>query len=374
MLKICLTGGPCGGKSTALSILTQVLSTRGYKVLVCSETPTELIEGGAIPGSPEISMIKFQYYNLPLQLFKESLLDQISECYNKDKLVIIYDRGLCDPIAYVEKEEFEVILAKHGLTIQEAYSHYDGVFHLVTAAKGAEKYYQWNDPSKEDCGNNAARSESPELARKIDDDTLAAWIGHPHLRVFDNSTDFETKMKKVVDEILSMLGIPESFEIERKFLIKKPSLQDIESLGYVSKVEIVQTYLIREDPSIERRVRQRGSREDGYTFFYTEKEKKGHATRVEREKKINKEEYISLLSQADVNLHQIRKTRYCFVHNNQYFEMDLYPFSDEYAILEIELNKVDSEVDLPDVVIIKEVTDDDNYSNASLARTASFAV
>ena len=118
-------------------------------------------------------------------------------------------------------------------------------------------------------------------------------------------------MKKVVDEILSMLGIPESFEIERKFLIKKPSLQDIESLGYVSKVEIVQTYLIREDPSIERRVRQRGSREDGYTFFYTEKEKKGHATRVEREKKINKEEYISLLSQADVNLHQIRKTRYC---------------------------------------------------------------
>ena len=54
--------------------------------------------------------------------------------------------------------------------------------------------------------------------------------------------------------------------------------------------------------------------------------------------------------------------------------MDIYPFSDEYAILEIELNKVDSKVDLPDVVIVREVTDDDNYSNASLARTASFVV
>ncbi len=372
MLKICLTGGPCGGKSTALSILTQVLSTRGYKVLVCSESPTELILGEVIPGTKEVSMYKFQEFNLIKQLAKESLFDLISECYNKDKLVILYDRGICDQIAYVGKVKFEEILASKGLTIQEAYSHYDGVFHLVTAAKGAEKYYQWNDPSKEDSGNNAARSESPEKARQMDDETLAAWIGHPHLRVFDNSTDFEGKMKRVVDEILSMLGIPESFEIERKFLIRKPSLEKINSLGYVSKADIVQTYLVREDPKIERRVRQRGTIEDGYTFYYTEKEKKGHAMRVERERKINREEYITLLSQADTDLHQIRKTRYCFVHNNQYFEMDFYPFSDEYAILEIELNKVDSKIDLPDVEIVKEVTDDDNYSNSSLAKTASF--
>ena len=374
MLKICLTGGPCGGKSTALSILTQVLSTRGYKVLVCAETPTELILGGTIPNSEEVSMVKFQYFNLSLQLAKETILDEISECYNKEKLVIIYDRGICDQIAYVGKEKFEEILASKGLTIQDSYSHYDGVFHLVTAAKGAEKYYQWNDPSKEDNGNNAARSESPEKARQMDDDTLAAWVGHPHLRVFDNSTDFETKMKRVVDEILSMLGIPDSFEIERKFLIKRPSTGEINSLAFVSKADIVQTYLVREDPNVERRVRQRGTIEDGYTFFYTEKEKKGHAMRVERERKINREEYITLLSQADTNLHQIRKTRYCFVHNNQYFEMDIYPFSEEYAILEIELNSVDSKVDLPDVEIIKEVTDDDNFSNASLAKSATFVV
>ena len=374
MLKICLTGGPCGGKSTALSILTQILSTRGYKVLVCSETPTELILGGTIPGTEEISMLKFQYFNLSLQLAKEAILDEISECFNKDKLVIIYDRGICDQIAYIGKIAFEKVLASKGLTIQEAYSHYDGVFHLVTAAKGAEKYYQWNDPSKEGSGNNAARSESPEKARKMDDDTLAAWVGHPHLRVFDNSTDFETKMKRVVDEILSMLGIPDSFEIERKFLIKRPSIEEISSLGFVSKTDIVQTYLVREDPNIERRVRQRGTLQDGYTFYYTEKEKKGHAMRVEREKKISKEEYITLLSQADINLHQIRKTRYCFVHNNQYFEMDIYPFSEEYAILEIELNNVDSKVDLPDVEIVKEVTDDANFSNASLAKTATFMV
>ena len=374
MLKVCLTGGPCGGKSTAMSILTQVLSKRGYKVIVCPESPTELILNGIFPG-PDVSMLKFQYINLAKQLNKEALYeDEISGCYDKDKLVILYDRGICDQIAYVGKEEFEKILASKGMTIQDAYSHYDGVFHLVTAAKGAEKYYQWNDPSKEDTGNNAARSESPEEARKMDDDTLAAWIGHPHLRVFDNSTDFEGKMKKVVEEILTMLGIPDSFEIERKFLIRMPSNEQLNALGYTSKAEIIQTYLVRENPEIERRVRQRGTLRDGYTFYYTEKEKKGHAMRIEREKKISQEEYVELLSQADTALHQIRKTRYCFVHNNQYFEMDIYPFSTEYAILEIELSKVDAEFDLPNVDIVKEVTDDDNFSNAALAKTGIFII
>ena len=372
MLKICLTGGPCGGKSTAMSILTQVLSTRGYKVIVCPESPTELILNGIVPDT-EISMIDFQYINLSKQLRKEELYDdEVIKYYNKDKLVILYDRGICDQIAYVGKAKFEEILASKGLTIQEAYSHYDGVFHLVTAAKGAEEHYSWNDPSKKDNGNNAARSESPEKARKMDDDTLAAWIGHPHLRVFDNSTDFEGKMRRVVDEILSMLGIPESFEIERKFLIKKPTVEEMNKLGFVSKADIIQTYLVREDSKIERRVRQRGSLEDGYTFYYTEKEKKGHAMRVEREKKIGKEEYITLLSQSDTNLHQIRKTRYCFVYENQYFEMDFYPFSDEYAILEIELNNVDSKISFPDFEIVREVTDDDSFSNASLAKTGAF--
>ena len=141
MLKICLTGGPCGGKSTAMSILTQILSTKGYKVLVCAESPTELILGGVIP-TTEVSMVKFQYYNLTLQLAKEALLDEISECYNKDKLVILYDRSICDQIAYIGKVKFEEILASKGLTIQEAYSHYG--FSYLGEASDKSIYLQLN--------------------------------------------------------------------------------------------------------------------------------------------------------------------------------------------------------------------------------------
>ena len=32
--KIALTGGPCGGKTTSISILEQQLTNKGYKVFV----------------------------------------------------------------------------------------------------------------------------------------------------------------------------------------------------------------------------------------------------------------------------------------------------------------------------------------------------
>lgn len=124
------------------------------------------------------------------------------------------------------------------------------------------------DPSKESCGNNAARSESPEEAIVKDEKTLEAWIGHPHLRVFDNSTNFSGKINKVVEELFSILGEPVPKEIERKFLIKKPTIKEIENFGCISKSNIIQTYLIKKNENIERRVRQRGTKSDGFNFYY----------------------------------------------------------------------------------------------------------
>ena len=368
MLKIYFTGGLGDGKSSAQSSLTQALEERGYKVLFCPETATELILNGIIPGDT-ISLDEFQKFVLEKQLAKEKLYDEIANYYDKEKLVILYDRGLCDQIAYMDKSLFENMLHEHNMTLSDAYSHYDCVCHLVTAAKDAADYYQWNDPSKEDCGNNAARSESPEEAIAKDEKTMQAWIGHPHFRVFDNFTNFEDKIKKVIVELCNVLGEPTPKEIERKFLIEKPSEKTIQSLGCVSKSNIIQTYLTSKN-NTERRVRQRGSKKDGFTFYYTEKTDIGPGERDEVEDKITPSEYISYLSEADTNLHQISKERYCFIFKNQYFEMDLYPFSDKYAILEIELNSINDIIELPTTLnIIKEVTNDSQYRNSSLAKT-----
>lgn len=371
MLRLCLTGGPGAGKTEICNFLSQILEDRGFYIFFVSESASELILNGIRPSS-HISLVEFQNFVLDKQLSKEKLYEELVKYYPEDKILIFYDRGIMDACAYVDKNIFEDMLKKRGLTFADAYAHYDAVLHLVTAADGAEEFYQWNDPTKEEVGNNAARSESPEEARIKDKKTLEAWIGHPHLRVFDNSTNFEGKVKRVVEEVFALLGEPVPKEVERKFLIKKPTLEQLEALGCLSKTNIIQTYLKSDDNKTERRVRQRGTKQDGFNFYYTEKVDIGAGERLEQENKITPSEYISYLAEADTSLHQISKIRRCFIYDKKYYEMDIYPFSDEYAILEIELNDINEEINLPPLTIIKEVTNDEAFKNYSLAHTLAF--
>ena len=370
MLKCVITGGPGAGKTEIMSRLTEMLESRGYKTFVVPETPTELILNGIRP-CDEISIVDFQNFVLDKQLSKEALYEEAAKYYNMDKVVVFYDRGILDACAYVDKNSvFKGMLEKRGLTFADVHSRYDAVLHLVTAADGAEKYYQWNDPTKEGVGNNAARSESPEEARIKDKKTLNSWVGHPHLRVFDNSTNFDGKVQRVVEEIFALIGEPIPKEVERKFLIKRPTEEEIEKLGYVSKTNIIQTYL-KSNEKVERRIRQRGTKKDGYSFYYCEKTEVGPGERIEKEEKISQTEYITYLAESDTSLHQISKIRYCFIYNKRYFEMDLYPFSDEYAIVEVELNDINEKIDFPPLTFVKEVTNDTSYLNYSLAESLS---
>lgn len=370
MLKIVLSGGPGSGKSVGKNILVQLLEARGYHVFTVFEAASALILNGIHPSST-ISLDEFQTFILDMQLANEKIFDNVVKYYDPNKTIIFYDRGIMDGAAYMKRNEFLKLLKTRKLSLSDVYARYDAVFHLVTAADGAEAYYSWNDPSKDDVGNNAARGESPEEARIMDKKTLNAWIGHPHLRVFDNSTDFKGKIDRVIKEVFALLGEPEPSEIERKYLIKKPTDQEIEKLGCVSKTQIVQTYLKKDNNVAERRVRQRGTKADGFNFYYTEKTDVSSGVRIENEKKISRDEYLNLLSEADTSLHQIVKTRYCFVYEKQYFEMDIYPFSDEYAIVEIELNDINENVNLPPLQFIKDVTDDKKYKNYELAKHLS---
>lgn len=54
---------------------------------------------------------------------------------------------------------------------------------------------------------HACRSEGVELARDLDYRSAAAWIGHPYFDVIDNSTDFETKINRMLECVCQKLGI-----------------------------------------------------------------------------------------------------------------------------------------------------------------------
>lgn len=61
---------------------------------------------------------------------------------------------------------------------------------MVTAAKGAEDFYTTEEHS--------VRHEGPELAKQLDDAVAQAWVGHPYYDVIDNSTDFNTKVFRMM--------------------------------------------------------------------------------------------------------------------------------------------------------------------------------
>lgn len=355
--KIVLTGGPGGGKTTGMCKIPGVLAKFGWKTLLVPEAATETILAGVLPDSMENKY--FQTGIVMNQMAKEKVFEHYAKHYPADKVLIICDRGLMDNKAYCDEETFNYALECNGVTEIKARDSYDGVFHLVSPADGAEEFYTVD--------NNPARSEDVEKARALDRRIKNAWVGHPHMRVIDNNVDsFEDKINWLINEVCSFLGEPTPIEVERSFLIKRPRLEILDKLNAVP-VFIYQTYLKSED-GVERRVRVRGEKGQ-FLYFYTEKAGNDKLSRVEKERRISQEEYTNLLLQADTSLKSILKTRYCFLWNSTYYECDVYPFWDDVAILEVELMTKEQEVQIPPLLtVIKEVTDDSSYKNYSLAK------
>lgn len=357
LFKIVITGGPCAGKSTAMSWIQNAFTQKGYRVLFVPETATELISGGVAPWTCG-SNSEYQVCQMELQKEKERIFEQAARTMDCDKVLIVCDRGMLDNKAYMSELEFQQVLSVTKQNEVELRDNYDAVFHLVTAAKGAEEFYT--------TANNAARTETVAEAASLDDKLISAWTGHPHLRIINNASDFENKMKRLIAEISAFLGEPEPFEIERKFLIEYPDINWLENISYCQRIEIIQTYLTSQKGE-EVRVRQRGM-EGNYIYFQTTKKSISGLKRIEIERRLSKEEYLTLLMDADSTKRQIRKTRYCLTYENQYFEIDVYPFWNDKAIVEIELSDENTEVVFPEQIkVIKEVTDDEAYKNASLA-------
>ncbi len=357
--KIVVTGGPCAGKTTAMSWIQNAFGERGYAVLFVPETATELITGGVAPWTCG-SNAEYQRCQLDLQMAKEKVFQEAARTMPQDKVLMVCDRGTMDNKAYMSDLDFAKVLRDLGQTEVGLRDTYDAVFHLTTAAKGAVEAYTLS--------NNAARTETPDEAAALDDRLIAAWTGHPHLRVVDNSTSFDEKMRRLVAEIASFLGEPEPLEVERKYLIEYPDIAWLESLPNCRRVEIIQTYLTSADPDEEVRVRQRGT-DGSYTYYKTSKRRVSGVARVEVERRLSEREYLDLLMSADTSRRQIRKTRYCLATEAHYLEIDVYPFWDDRAILEVELRTEDEKVVLPrEFRVIREVTEDDEYKNANLAR------
>jgi len=194
--KIVITGGPCGGKTTAMERIRKEFSGEGLTVLFISETATELISGGVAPWTL-VTNEEYQKCQVSLQKRKEEIFERAAGHMPADRILIVCDRGVMDNRAYMNDIEFENVMRALELDEREECERYDAVFHLVTAARGALEAYTLS--------NNGARTETPEQAIEVDDRVLRAWAGHPRHRVIDNSTGFDEKMDRLIAEIAAFL-------------------------------------------------------------------------------------------------------------------------------------------------------------------------
>ena len=63
--------------------------------------------------------------------------------------VVLTDRGLMDGSAYMKAESWQALLDEKGLSeINLRDKRYDSVIHLVTAADGAEEYYNLGNAAR----------------------------------------------------------------------------------------------------------------------------------------------------------------------------------------------------------------------------------
>lgn len=157
------------------------------------------------------------------------------------------------------------------------------------------------------------------------------------------------------------------FEIERKFLIEMPKEADLLSMEGAFCDEILQTYLVSRG-GLTHRVRRRAhGGEVGYTE--TKKTRLTDLSCIEEERQIGKEEYEALLRLADGALSPIEKKRYCIPYDGRLLEVDIYPFWQRSAVLEVELPTEEAAFSLPPFIrVIREVSGEVAYKNLSLAR------
>ena len=337
--KIVLTGGPCGGKTTALARLSSYLRERGFEVITCPEAFGILGSNGfemSYFGTEGMGMV-VQDTVMKLQESLEDGFEKVLRARGKPG-VVLCDRGLMDGAAYMSTEEWDEMLKRRNIknVCELREGRYNAVFHLVTAAEGAEKFYSLE--------NNEVRTETPEEARAVDVKTRNAWIGHPRLCVFDNSTNFEGKLQRLVDTTAQLVGLPAHLSrTTTKFLLKRrPNIDEFPPEIKYNVFMVEKVYLYDEDKELRSSQTSGSDITEEYSFVRkrTSLCKDGHrlgsaygqttvkrtvdGQAIEVKRIISRREYVASYKNRDQSRHIVKQKRISFLYNMQSFNIHMY--------------------------------------------------
>lgn len=351
ILNIVITGGPCGGKTTALSTLTELLRSYGYTVYLVNETATELINDGMKPfGDNKLDLISFQSLILDAQIAKEDIRRKAANMCSNSNVAILYDRGILDNRAYINDEVFQKLLKERNITEAEILARYDLIIHLVTAAIGKEEYYTTI--------NNTARTETVEEAGIQDKKTLDTWKNHPNLRIATNDTLFDEKILKVKNYINSYIG-EQNIIKQQRYYIEIGDI-DFNKCNYPMVKEDIEEFVLNYDNEYaEIYIKSTINNSSYYTCSTNQFMTNSSILKIISEENYN--EALSKLKGQPMN-----KIRYNFIVNNERFRLDIFKLNDMFAILERDVVDI-KQMNLPNFIKNAiDITDNRDYNDDSI--------
>lgn len=363
--RIVLTGGPGSGKTTVLNSIVNMYTSLGVKVVVVSETATEIINSGIKPfGDDKIEMLDFQKLVLSLQLSKEKIYDEAIRMYQKvhpnEDILIIYDRGSIDNKAYITDEEFDAVMQS---VCDDDYSTILNKYDLIIDLVGSKKFYTLE--------NNKARSESADVALTLGEKTLKSWVGHPKVKIVGPKENMNDKVSEVVSYINELLS-KKNQKKQAKYLvsIKDCNLLEISKNGVTAYIE---QYYLSSPNNEEKRIRM--TILNGCpTYELTVYEKEDNKKILKSSKRIDKKIYDELKEFKLPSSSVIKKYRIYFTFMDTYMHLDLFTDGEEieeFGYLEINLND-EKIINIPPFIsALKDVSSSPEYDNYSKSLSVS---
>lgn len=363
--RIVLTGGPGSGKTTVLNSIVNMYTSLGVKVVVVSETATEIINSGIKPfGDDKIEMLDFQKLVLSLQLSKEKIYDEAIRMYQKvhpnEDILIIYDRGSIDNKAYITDEEFDAVMQS---VCDDDYSTILNKYDLIIDLVGSKKFYTLE--------NNKARSESADVALTLGEKTLKSWVGHPKVKIVGPKENMNDKVSEVVSYINELLS-KKNQKKQAKYLvsIKDCNLLEISKNGVTAYIE---QYYLSSPNNEEKRIRM--TILNGCpTYELTVYEREDNKKILKSSKRIDKKIYDELKEFKLPSSSVIKKYRIYFTFMDTYMHLDLFTDGEEieeFGYLEINLND-EKIINIPPFIsALKDVSSSPEYDNYSKSLSVS---
>lgn len=174
-IRIVLTGGPGGGKTTAADLYRREI---GDRVVVVPEAATLLFSGGFPRSDDPGALMAAQRAIYHVQ---RNLEDAQSARF--PGRVLLCDRGTLDGVAYWPGEP-DAFFQALGTTLEGELSRYDAVIFFETAAIGGMSIE----------GGNPVRTESMDAAVNLDQRLRNVWQKHPRFILVPHNPSFFKKI------------------------------------------------------------------------------------------------------------------------------------------------------------------------------------